>query len=352
MKHAVPSVLLGLLVSGLAGPARAQDDEKLVVVTTLPYLADLVKELAGDKAEVSALCPAAQDPHVMVPTPQQSVALSKAHVYIENGMQLELWSERVIDGARNANIRPGFPGHCYATTGVAPLQVPAQVSRAFGDVHPAGNPHVWYDPLNLKVVARNIAVCLGRVRPAWQPALQKRLEALQHRIDEAYFGADLVKIIGGPLLERLQRTGRLRGFLAEKQFQGKPLKEKAGGWLARAQALGALKFISYHQDYTYLAHAFGFECAGTIEEKPGIPPSPGHLEQLAKTGKAVGVQVVVCAPFYPLSRAEAVGEQLGVPAILVPAQPRDVEGADDVFKMFDVIFQRLEGAVKPAGAPR
>lgn len=337
---------LVLAALGAPAPARAQEEGKgkVVVVTTMPYLADLARHVGGDQVDVQALVPPGQDPHFMVPTPALSVRLAEAEVFLENGMQLELWTERVIDGARNQRIRPGFPGHMYVSTGVTPLQVPAFQTRASGDVHPAGNPHVWLDPLNLKVIARNIEACLGRVRPALAPTFQKNREAFDRRLDEAYYGPDLVKILGASMLDRLQRTGRLRAFLGEQQFQGKPLREKAGGWLRRSLDLGDLSIITYHQSWTYFAQSFDVKVVGTIEEKPGIPPSPSHLEELQRVAAAHGTRVVECAPFYPLSRAEGVAEQIGGVAVQLPTQPGEAEEATDVFRMFDVIFTRLEQA--------
>jgi zinc/manganese transport system substrate-binding protein len=340
---ALACLLVSAASAGAPSGARSQGSPgKLVVVTTLPYLADLARQIGGGEVDVEALVPPGQDPHFMVPTPALSVRLARADVFLENGMQFELWSERVIDGARNQRIRPGSPGHVYATAGLTPLQVPALQSRASGDVHPSGNPHVWLDPLNLKLVARNVEACLTRVRPAHGPTFLKNREAFERRLDEAYFGADLVKILGAGMLDRLHRTGRLRTFLAEREFQGKPLRAKAGGWLKRALDLGDLSMITYHQTWTYFAQSFELRVVGTIEEKPGIPPSPSHLEELQRVAAANRTRVVECSLFYPLSRAEGVAEQIGGVAVQLPTQPGEAEEATDMFTLFDVIFRRLD----------
>jgi zinc/manganese transport system substrate-binding protein len=335
-----------LLALGATAPAGAQqqDGGKLVVVATLPYLADIARQVGGDEVEASSLLPAGTDPHNLTPTPALSVAVAKADVFLENGFQLELWAERVLDGARNQDVRAGAPGHCYAGQGIMPLDVPAEQTRAMGDVHPGGNPHLWGDPLNLKVVARNIEKTLGAVRPAAAAKFEANRRDFERRLDDAYYGADLVKILGSELLDRLQRQGRLKTFLTERQYQGKPLREKAGGWLGRALALGDLHIITYHAVWSYLTRAFGFTVTGTIEEKPGIPPSPSHLEQLEARAHADGTKIVDCSPFYPLSRAQEVAERIGGVCIQLPTQPGEAEGAHDVFSMYDTIFTMLEAA--------
>lgn len=347
--------LLALVPALVASPllARAQGaPEPVVVVTTLPYLADLARQVGGEHVSVEALVQPGQDPHFVQPTPALAVTLARAEVFVESGLQLELWTERVIDAARNARIRPGAPGHAYASAGVTPLQVPAQQTRASGDVHPGGNPHVWLDPLNLKPIARTIEARLAAARPELAATFQRNREAFERRLDEAYYGPDLVKILGAGLLDRLQRTGRLRAFLKERQLQGRPLEERAGGWLRRAIALGDLSVITYHQVWTYFASSFGIRVAGTIEEKPGIPPSPGHLEALQRIARAQEARVVAHAPFYPASRAEGVAELVGGVVVMLPTQPGEAEEARDVFGLFDAIFARLEDAKRRAEAGR
>jgi zinc/manganese transport system substrate-binding protein len=332
----------------LAPQAHSQD-EKAKVVTTLAYLGDVVRAVGGEHVSVEVLAPVGQDPHFIVPTPARAVVLSHADALIESGIQLELWSERVIDLARNQSIRPGSGGHTYAAVGVRPLQVPRNQSRAGGDVHVGGNPHVWLDPMNLKVVAKNVETTLARVRPGHTQSFARNRKAFEAKLNELYYGKDLVRVLGAKLLSRLQKQGRLIGFLKSKSFKGKPLASVAGGWLKRALDLEGLSVISYHQVWTYFEASFGIKVVGTIETKPGIPPSPGHLDLLERTAKATGARLVISAPFYPFSRSEGLAERIGGNALVLPTQPGEV-GTSDIFSMFDGIFDALEkGSKKRSG---
>ncbi len=350
-RAALAPFLCSLLLTSLAlGPVRAHEGhEELKVVTTLRYLADVARAVGGDAVEVTALAPPGLDPHFVVPSPTRSLELRDADVLVESGIQLELWSERVIDGARNGKIRPGFPGHVYAANGIRPLQVPRQQSRASGEVHVGGNPHVWLDPLNLKKIARNVEQTLATVHPEGAEQFSKNRVAFEAKLDRAFYGERLLRILGPSLLDKLHRSGRLVSFLREKTLAGQPLTAQAGGWLAQALRLEGLQLISYHQVWTYFADAFGFEVVATIEEKPGIPPSPAHLEALEQVAASTGARVVVCAPFYPFSRAEGVAERIGGQAVVLPTQPGEEETAD-LFAMFDTIFARLAEARARAGA--
>lgn len=338
------SLWIAFALTILAAPGQAQD-EKAKVVTTLAYLGDVVREVGGDHVTVDVLAPVGQDPHFIVPTPARAVVLSSADALIENGIQLELWSERVIDLARNQDIRPGGTGHTYAAVGIRPLQVPKNQSRASGDVHVGGNPHVWLDPMNLKVIAKNVEETLSRVRPAHSQSFAANRAAFEAKLDEAYFGKELVRVLGVKLLSRLQKQERLVGFLKSKSFKGKPLRALAGGWLKRALDLEGLTVISYHQVWVYFESAFGIKIVGTIETKPGIPPSPAHLDLLKRTATATQTELVVSAPFYPFSRSEGVAERIGGKAVVLPTQPGEV-GTTDIFSLFDGIFATLEEARK------
>ncbi|RMG17799.1 MAG: zinc ABC transporter substrate-binding protein [Planctomycetota bacterium] len=334
-----------LLLLALAASAPVRAEEKTRVVVTLPYLGEVARAVGGDLAEVEVLAPLEQDPHFIVPTPARAVALSRADVFIENGVQLELWAERIIDLARNQQIRPGYPGHTYAATGIRTLQVPRNQSRAAGDVHPAGNPHVWLDPLNLILIAKNVEQVLARVRPGGAKTFANNQKAFARRLREAYYGPELLRLLGPKLLDKLKDQGKLFGFLREKTFKKKPLSDYAGGWLKRALALEGLTLISYHQVWIYFETAFGLRVVGTLEEKPGIPPSPGHLDDLVGIAAAHGTKVVVSAPFYPFSRAQGLAERIGGVAVVLPTEPGE-QGTQDLWDLFDTIFDRLEEAAK------
>src|SRR5688572_2731979 len=155
-----------LLVSIISLSASAAP---LKVVATLPVLADLARKVGGEFVEVSSLAQPNQDPHFVIPTPTLMKKTRKADVFIENGLSLELWAQKVVDGTDNRRIRIGQPGRIVASRGIATLEVPHVNSRALGDVHPGGNPHVWLDPELAKKMAKNISEGLSAVDPEHAP---------------------------------------------------------------------------------------------------------------------------------------------------------------------------------------
>ena len=115
---------------------------KLRVVTAYPYMKDIVHRIGKDKIKVIALSPGNWDPHVIVPKPSLIAQVRKADCLIINGAQLEIgWIPPVIRQANNAKVMPGKKGFLDLSNFVKMIQVPDSVSRAQGDIHPAGNPH-------------------------------------------------------------------------------------------------------------------------------------------------------------------------------------------------------------------
>lgn len=316
----------------------------LQVVTSLPYIADIARQIGGDEVSASALVPPGIDPHAVELSPGKMRDLRAADVFLENGMQLEAWAPQALEASGRAELLPGAAAHGFVTTGIAPLEVPTAADLAGGGhVHAAGNPHCWLDPLNLKRVATNVADSLSSRRPERREFFQTNRVAFERRIDEAFFGKELVGLLGGRTLDRLHRGGRLDSFLEGRQIRGEDLAPKLGGWLARARALPERRGFSYHQTWSYFAKSFEFEVVGTLEEKPGIAPGPSYLESLTQSAQAESVGLVISPPYYPRVRIEGFAERIGGRACILPTQPGEGSGGEDVFAMFDAIFTALEG---------
>lgn len=342
-------MLLNLLLCLPLSVAQDGAPNRLSVVTSLPYIADIARLVGGEAVQASSLVPPGVDPHEVELSPGQLAELRAADLFLENGMQLESWSPRVLEASGRAELMQGGAAHAFVTNGIVPLDVPsAAVIEAGGHVHAAGNPHVWLDPLNLKQIAGNIADALSRVAPEQRDAFQERRVAFDKRVDAAYFGEELESLLGGRTLDRLHRSGSLMSFLEGREVRGEFLIEKLGGWLGRARALPARRVVSYHSTWTYLERSLGLEVFATLEEKPGIPPGPAYLEDLSRRARAEGVRIVIAPSYYPTVRLEGFAERIGGAALVLPTQPGELEGVDDVFGVFDSILDALERA----GAPR
>src|SRR6478752_6038064 len=140
---------------------------KINVVATLPDFGSLAREIGGDKVTVTVLAKPTEDPHFVDARPSFVVALRNADVLIDGGAELELgWLPPLLQNARNPKIEIDKPGRVQASQGIHLMNVPANVTRAAGDVHALGNPHFTVDPIIAKAVAQHIAQAFSGVDPA------------------------------------------------------------------------------------------------------------------------------------------------------------------------------------------
>src|ERR1700759_3123609 len=154
---------------------------KLNVVATLPDFGSLAREVGGDLVNVNVLAKPTEDPHFVDARPSFVVQLRTADVLIEGGAELEIgWLPPLLQNARNPKIEVGKPGRVVASQGIRLMNVPANVTRAAGDVHALGNPHFMTDPIIAKAVAQHIAQSFAAVdsaNAAFYDANYKKFEA-------------------------------------------------------------------------------------------------------------------------------------------------------------------------------
>ncbi len=212
-------IVLGLLLS------PSEPKEKIRVVTTLQVYRDVVEKIGGDRVEVTALAHPRRDPHYIPANPVMQRKAAGADLFIETGRSLEIWTANLLR-ASNENNR------LFASTGCTVKELPKVISREWGDIHPAGNPHVWLDPWNMKRIARNITEALAKVDPDGKMVYFGNLKKYDRALDEAMFGKKLVKEEGGGFLWRKLRLGKLDTYLKEEGIE-----EELGGWLRKARVL-------------------------------------------------------------------------------------------------------------------
>jgi ABC-type Zn uptake system ZnuABC Zn-binding protein ZnuA len=332
------------------GPAAAAGP--LEVVCTLPTLAALVREVGGDRVAVTALSRGDQDPHFVSPTPSLMKKTRQADLFVELGLSLDLWADEVANGAGNPKILRGQPGRLVASDGVPVLEVPPVLSREFGDIHPQGNPHLWLDPLRAKRLAANIARALQGLRPGDAALFAENLERFDRRIDEALFGRELLELVGAAKLERLVFDGKLGSVLDSEEVDGRPLRQRLGGWLAKAAPLRGVPVVEFHKVWIYFARVFGLEIVGQIEERPGIPPGPQHQREIIELVRSRGVPLILVDNFYDPRLPEFVASQSGARVVLLPNQVGGEPGVEDYFALIDRILDELLEALPSArGGP-
>jgi len=338
MKTIIGLTALALLLA--APPAHAKA-KKVRVVTTLSVLAAVARDVGGDAVSVEALASPKRDPHTLVAKPTYKIAAKEADLFIELGLDLDKWSYAVVDASGNPDIQLGQPARVVASQGIRTKELPETLSKAWGDIHPYGNPHVWLDPVNVKQIARNIHDGLVRVDPGHEKEYDENLKRFEHRVDVALYGQELLDEYGSSKLERLSSRGRLMDYLSRKGTT-----DKLGGWMKKAMPLRGLKIVTYHKTWIYFCERFGLEIVGEIEEKPGIPPSQTYLHGLIDLINERGVKVLFIDSFYPVKDGDYLAKKTSAKVVSNPIDVGGAKGTGDYFQLIDYVLDTTLAAAK------
>lgn len=315
--------------------------DKINVVTTLSTYADIAKRIGGDKINVQYITAGDQDAHFVRPKPSYAVTLSKADLFVSTGLDLEMWVPALVDMSKNEKIRSGQPGFVAAYDGINLLDKPSTLSKSEGDLHIYGNPHITSSPLNFKQIAENITIGLEKIDPSNSAFYRANLDEFQKQVDEKTFGEELVKLMGGALLTRLANSGQLIDFLKEKKYKNQPMINYLGGWLKKGMNFRDKKIVVYHKNWIYFQKLFEFNVVGYIEPKPGIPPSPKHVENLIREMKENNVKVVLAANYFDETKVRSICERVDAIPVIVPMYVDGAPGTEDVFKLVDYWIDNL-----------
>lgn len=327
---------------GMVWPAVAP--AQLRIVTSLPTYASIAEELVGEFGTVAAIARGDEDPHFVNPRPSFAAMLQRADVFVTTGLDLELWVPALLDRANNPKVVEGAPGHVVAYAGVTLLDVPENVSRAGGDIHVFGNPHIHTDPINGIVIARNIAEALVTADPPNAALYRANLAAFEAKVVERTFGPRLVELLGAETLIDLSRTYRFWDFVSAREYDGKPLADYVGGWLADGAAFRDRDIVCYHKNWAYFSARFRVRCAMFVEPKPGIPPAPGHVRDVIDFIREEKIPVILAANYFSRSQVERVASRTGAQALIVAEHVGGTEAATDYVTLLDTWVQSLRGA--------
>ncbi|MCK5077959.1 MAG: zinc ABC transporter substrate-binding protein [Calditrichia bacterium] len=318
--------------------------EKLYVVTTLSVYADITKQVAGDKVNVDYIVPGDQDAHFVRPKPSYAVKLNKADMFVTTGLDLELWVPSIVDMSKNSKIRSGQNGYVAAYDGIDLLEKPSVLSRSEGGLHIYGNPHITTSPLNFKIIAENIVIGLEKLDLENSSYYRENLKIFNQKMDNKVFGEELVKLMGGSLLTKLANSGQLIDFLSTKEYKSKKMIDYLGGWLKQGMIFRDKKIVAYHKNWIYFKNLFGLDIIGYVEPKPGIPPSPKHVETLINAMKKNNISVMFAANYFDENKVKQICTKVGASPVIVPIYVNGAPNTEDVFKLIDLWVESLAKA--------
>jgi ABC-type Zn uptake system ZnuABC Zn-binding protein ZnuA len=342
--------LLLTVADGATPSPVARAAAPVKVVTSLTTYAAIAREIVGDRGQVNAIANGDENPHYVQPKPSFVPLLAGADLFVTTGLDLELWVPALLDKAGNSKVTEGGPGYVAAYTGISLLDIPVSYSRAQGDIHVFGNPHIWTEPLNGVQIARNILTGLKRVSPENAEYFTTREKDFEDRVYRALYGAELVTMLGGQTLADLDKQGKLLDFLAQRRYQGAPLIDRLGGWLKQGMVFRGKEMACYHKEWDYFSREFGIPCIDYIEPKPGIPPTPKHVRELIDMMQQRHVRVLMSPGYFDHNQIRQVAERTGAKAVIVPSNAGGAPGVNTYVDLINAIVSALAQAYTETGS--
>lgn len=296
MKLFIRSIALVLIVM-VVRPVAAE----VSVFSCEPEWTALVKELGGDLVSAYSATNAFQDPHHIQARPSLIAKLRRADLLVCSGSQLEIgWLPVLMHQAGNSRVQPGQPGNFAATDYVPMLDKAASVDRSEGDVHPGGNPHIQTNPHNIAKVAKALIATLKQIDGKHAAEYEARFQDFDKRWQQAM-----------------------------------------SRWEKAAAPLRGVKIVVHHKAWIYLTDWLGMQTIASLEAKPGVPPSAGHLSQILTQLRSQPAKMIIRAAYQEGRPDEWLSEQAKIAAVVLPFTVGGNDAAKDLFSLFDDTIARL-----------
>ncbi|MBB4843704.1 zinc/manganese transport system substrate-binding protein [Paucibacter oligotrophus] len=296
----MPSKLLGAccLLLGLSTTAVAQ-----TVLACEPEWAALTRVLLPE-ARIHTATHGRQDPHHIEARPALIAQLRAADLAVCTGASLEAgWLPTLQERAGNPRVQDGRPGMFYAAQQVPLLNPQAGFITPFdGDVHPEGNPHLHADPRRLQAVALALSQRMQQLWPAQAAQIAQR---------QAQF----------------ERRWAL----------------KLQDWERRAAPLRGRAVAAQHGSFAYLWHWLGLRQTLDLEPKPGMAPTPAHLQRVLQSLRSEPPLALVVSSYQDPRAARWLDKQLDgqLPLLSLPATVLDAGGSEALEQWFEQLLQAL-----------
>lgn len=275
--------------SPVALPAAApREGGSLNVVASTSILADLARQIGGDRVEVRSILPANADPHDFEPAPDDVMAIESADIVLLHGLQLDSWADPLIEASQtDAPV-------IVVTDGIETIN---SDEEEFSD----GDPHVWFDPMRVKTMVGNIEGGLASVDPDGAASYQARRDAYDQTLDQ--LDADIRKQIA--LIPEERRM-----------------------------------LVTNHDALEYYADRYGLEIVGTVI--PGLDsrtePSAKEIADLIELMQETGVTVIFAENTVSPALAESLARDAGVrvaPELYTDSLGDPGSGADTYLGMME-----------------
>jgi len=250
-----------LLLSSCGQSASPAGMSAPAILTSTTFLADIARNIAGDRVEVASLLPIGADPHSYQPTPQDAAKIVQSKLLIINGAEYEHFLEPLLENAG------GERTILEASAGINPRE-------GAGSEHDV-DPHMWLDPNNIILYVENIRDGLIRFDPDGAAEYQSNADAYIAELK------DLDAWI----------VGQVNQIPVERRL-----------------------LVTNHEALGYFAERYGFTVAGTVIESfsSDASPSAQQMAGLIDQIKTSSAPAIFLSAGDNASLAQQIAEETGV----------------------------------------
>jgi ABC-type Zn uptake system ZnuABC Zn-binding protein ZnuA len=263
------------------------------VVATLPILKEFAEQVGREHVQVTSLISGFESEHSYSPKPSDLKAIGEARLLLEVGLGLEIWVGGLVKNAANPRLRVVTTSHDIA------------IIRDASEPNSPGNPHIWLDPENAKIMTRHIADGLMEADPAHTTDYRANLDDYVQRLTDS-----------------------------ERELQ------------LLVATLGDRRIVTYHPAWPYFARRFGFRIEGDIVGQVGAEPTAAHLARLARRMKSEKIKVIVSEPQLNQKVAQALAGETGARIVLLSPLPGAITGTNTYLSMLRYDIAKLVDALQ------
>ena len=240
---------IAVLLCGCVFPDQTPSSGKIRAVVSIAPLGEFVREVGGEKVQITVLVPPGAEPHTFEPSPSQMKEVARADLYVQNGAGLEFWMDSLLSVNDKMLV-------VNSSKGLSLLSDEGEV-----------DPHIWLSLRNARQQVKNICDGLTKLDPAGMDAYLKNRDDYLFRLEEL----------------------------------DKELKVAFAGAKRRI-------FIVHHPAWTYFARDYSLEQIPIMEGEK--EPGPRHLSEVIELGRKNNITAVFVEPEFNPKAAEVIAREM------------------------------------------
>lgn len=281
-------------------PARGEEN-KINIVTTLPFLKDFVEQIGQNRVSVTTLLTGMESEHTYTPKPGNILAIKNARIMVQVGLGLEVWVKGLIANAENPALV------LITTSNGIPLMRDEErnPTREDADTHDGGNPHIWLDPENAKIMVREITEDLIKIDTAHKDFYLKNQGLYLMKLDQT----EMILI------------SELKG-----------LKNKT--------------IITQHPAWPYFARRFGLKVAGNLITQIGAEPSAKQIRALIQLIRKENIRVIISEPQLSNKIPQMIAAESGARLVILSPLTGAIPGTETYISLIEYNVHQIIAAIK------